>query len=447
MTATNPYRGLPAVDELAAEVDGRLPRLLTVEAARTALELARRRIGEGEEVDVRAEAARLVAALERSATTRVINASGVLLHTNLGRAPWSAGALEGASMAASGYTNLEVDLETGARGRRGGYTSALLEALTGAEDAMVVNNNAAAVLLCLAATAGGRAVPVARGELIEIGGAYRLPEVMEAGGTRLVEVGTTNRTRTGDYRTALQVHRCGAILKVHPSNYRIEGFTSEAPVEELAALAGEHGVPLIHDIGSGLLDSSAGWYGVPLPEWLRGEPAARQSIEAGADLVTFSGDKLLGGPQAGVVVGTASAMELIRSSPLTRALRVDGVTDAALAATLEAYAEGDITRLPFWRLALTPAEELASRASVLADRLGGVVVEGHSTVGAGSVPGMTLPSPHVGLPGEDHLYESLLAADTPVLALREEGDLRLDLRTVEPESDELVAAAVLRCRS
>ena len=233
----NPYRALPGVDELAAELDGTLPRRLTVDAVRIALDLARRRLADGEEVEVRAEAKKLITDLAAARGTAVINATGVLLHTNLGRAPWSEEALDRASRAGSRYTNLEIDLATGSRGERGLYVTSLLRTLTGAGDALVVNNNAAGTLLALAATARGMAVPVARGELIEIGGSYRLPLVMEASGAKLVEVGTTNRTRAGDYQTALQLHSCGAILKVHPSNYRIEGFTAEASVVELAELA------------------------------------------------------------------------------------------------------------------------------------------------------------------------------------------------------------------
>ncbi|HEU5113143.1 MAG TPA: L-seryl-tRNA(Sec) selenium transferase, partial [Acidimicrobiia bacterium] len=255
-SSKNPYRGLPPVDQL---VDGLgetgLPRPLVVDSARSALELARTEIAGGGVPDVHRIASDLVAGLRRSALHKVINAAGVLLHTNLGRAPLSVRAAEAALEAAVSYTNLELELTVGDRGGRGAYLTALLRTLTGAEDALVVNNNAAAVLLALAATASGRAVPVARGELIEIGGSFRLPLVMEAGGARLVEVGTTNRTRLDDYITALQIHDCGALLKVHPSNYRIEGFVTEVSVEEMASLARDRAIPLIHDLGSGLLDA------------------------------------------------------------------------------------------------------------------------------------------------------------------------------------------------
>ncbi len=443
---TNPYRALPAVDELVETLGDRLPRPLLLDIARATLEQARRDIGEGREADVAALGDRLVRAVAGSSDRVVINATGVLLHTNLGRAPWSARAIHRARDAAAGYSNLELDLATGERGRRGSYVTALLRSLTGGEDALVVNNNAAGVLLTLAALAAGSSVPVARGELIEIGGAYRLPEVMSASGARLVEVGTTNRTRRGDYETALQLHRCSAILKVHPSNYRVEGFTEETGVAELATLAGAHGIPLIHDVGSGLLDVDMPWLASEPPEWARQEPAVRQSLEAHADLVLFSGDKLLGGPQAGVIVGSEEVVGRLRDHSLARALRPDAVTLAALAATLEAYAEGVAEEIPFWRMALAPYERLEARADELAGRVGGRVEPGHSTVGAGSAPGALIPSPLVVLAGEDRLYEGLLALDTPIMARREGGALVVDLRCVEEESDELIAAAVLRCR-
>ncbi|MGH8946912.1 MAG: L-seryl-tRNA(Sec) selenium transferase [Acidimicrobiia bacterium] len=443
---TNPYRALPAVEELADRLDDRLPRPLLVDIARATLDRARRDIGDGREVDVTALGERMVRAVLESAGRRVINATGVLLHTNLGRAPWSERASTRAREIAVGYSNVELDLGTGERGRRGGYVSALLRSLTGAEDAMVVNNNAAAVLLSLATLAAGRAVPVARGELIEIGGAYRLPEVVAASGALLVEVGTTNRTRSGDYETALQLHRCSAILKVHPSNYRVEGFTEEAGIEELAHLATKHQVPLIYDIGSGLLDADMPWLRGDRPRWLADEPAARQSLQAGAGLVLFSGDKLLGGPQAGVIVGDAALVGHLRSHPLARALRPDAVTLAALAATLEAYADGALDEIPFWRMALTSYDDLEERAASLAKRLHGKMTEGHSVVGGGSAPGALIPSPLATLDGEDHLYEALLAAQPPVLTRREEGALIIDLRCVDQAADHTIVSTVLACR-
>lgn len=306
---------------------------------------------------------------------------------------------------------------------------------------MVVNNNASALLLALAATSTGKAVPVSRGELIEIGGSYRLPDVMAASGARLVEVGTTNRTRVGDYVTAVQTHDCGAILKVHPSNYSIEGFHAEASIAELTSLTLPD-LPLLYDLGSGLLDAAAPW----VPGWLHTEPGVRQSIAQGADIVLFSGDKLLGGPQAGVVVGKKTLIEQLRSHPLARALRVDGVTYAALAATLEIYLEGDPSLIPFWEHALAKPETLERRSLELAETLSGLAEAGRSLVGAGSAPGVSIPGTIVRLESEDGLFQSLLSVERPVLTRRDAGDLIIDLRAVSPEDDDQVASAVLECR-
>lgn len=437
----NPYRDLPSVDALADRVESDLPRALILDAARVALDQARSDIANGVAPEPHTTVRHMIRAMARDAGVRVINASGVLLHTNLGRAPWSTRAIDRASAAAAAYTNLELDIDTGERSRRGGYAERLLRKLTGAESALVVNNNASALLLALAATSKGKGVPVSRGELIEIGGSYRLPEVMEATGARLIEVGTTNRTRLGDYETAVQTYLCGAIVKVHPSNYRVEGFTEETALDDLTNLARAEGLPLIYDLGSGLLDAEAAW----LPHWLRGEPGARQALIAGADLVTFSGDKLLGGPQAGIMVGSEEIITRLRSNPLTRALRVDGVTHAALAATLEEYLDGDVNDIPFWRYALLGEDALRPRSEKLAAAVGGLVETGASRVGAGSAPGIDIPTPQVRLAGRHVLYDHLLAEDRPILARRAAGDLVLDLRAVDSDEDEAVAATVLRC--
>jgi L-seryl-tRNA(Ser) seleniumtransferase len=442
----NPYRGLPPVDQLVDWLgETTLPRPLVVQCARSAVDLARAEIARSGKADANRIAADLVAGLQRSTSQKVINASGVLLHTNLGRAPLSTRAAEAALAAAASYTNLEIDLDDGGRSTRGSYVGALLQALTGAEDALVVNNNAAAVLLALAATAPSRAVPVARGELIEIGGSFRLPLVMESGGARLVEVGTTNRTRLDDYATALQIHECGAVLKVHPSNYRVDGFVADVPVGHLADLAHSRDIALIHDLGSGLLDADAPWLAAK-PAWLSGEPGARQSIEAGADLVTFSGDKLVGGPQAGIIVGSAQAVDRLRRNSLARALRIDAMTDAALAATLEAYANGDASEIPIWHMAMLTESELSTRVDDLSSRIGGVSRPGESVVGAGSVPGVGIPTPQIVLEGEDHLHGGLLAAPQPVLTRRMDKDLVLDLRAVADEDDDVIADMVAGCR-
>jgi L-seryl-tRNA(Ser) seleniumtransferase len=442
LMSESPYRRLPSVDVLADRINGSLTRTLAVEVARRALDLARLEIAAGNEPDVDLLAEGIARVMERAAGTRVINASGVLLHTNLGRATWPESAIAAASEAARHYSNVEIDLDTGERGRRGGQVSMLLEMLTGAEDALVVNNNAAAIFLALSATSSDKAVPVARGELIEIGGSYRLPAVMEASGARLVEVGTTNRTRIGDYQTAVQTHRCGALLKVHPSNYRVTGFTEEVAVDSLSALAAEHGLPLIYDIGSGLLDESSAW----LPSWIRGEPGVRQALAAGAGLVTFSGDKLLGGPQAGVIVGDSDLIGTVRSHPLARALRVDSVTYAALSATLTEYLEGPPEGIPFWRFALADSEGLRRRCQPVADAVKGTIEDGASEVGAGSAPGAMIPGPVIRIAGVDDWFDSLLTGDPPILARRESGDLLIDLRAVDPEDDGTIADRLLACR-
>jgi len=438
----NPYRDLPSVDVLATALDSSLPRRLKVAAARATLDDAREKLARGDQVDIEQAFADVIATMERAAVKRVINASGVLLHTNLGRAPWSERAIAAATIVAAGYSNVEMDLSTGERVSRGQYVERLLIELTGAEAALVVNNNAAALLLALGTIARDQAVPVARGELIEIGGSYRLPDVMRAGGARLIEVGTTNRTRVGDYQTAVQTHDCGALLKVHPSNYRVEGFTEEATIPQLAKLAADSGLPLVYDVGSGLLDSTATW----LPDWLRQEPAARESLEDGADLVMFSGDKLLGGPQAGIIVGTAELVSRMRRGPLARALRVDGVTYAALGATLESYLDGTPIDIPFWRHALAPLGDVEVRSRLLAANIGGQHEPGESRVGAGSAPGMVVPTSLVRVEGKHVFFDRLLRAETPILARRDAGDLVIDLRSVDPADDAVVAAAVAECR-
>jgi L-seryl-tRNA(Ser) seleniumtransferase len=447
MADPNPLRALPSVEEVADSISAHgLPRALAIELSREAVASARSDILAAGTADAFEIAGEMAGRLGLLAPRPVINASGVLLHTNLGRAPVSESTAEAAMRAAVSYTNLELDLGTGERGGRGAHLRRLLTTLTGAEDALVVNNNAGAVLLALAACAGGLSVPVARGELIEIGGSYRLPAVMEAGGARLVEIGTTNRTHLGDYTTALQIHDCGAVLRVHPSNYRVEGFTDEV---ELRALVGEthrFGLPLIHDVGSGLLDATTPWLPGPTPGWLGSEPGVRQSIDAGVDLVTFSGDKLLGGPQAGVIVGTEDAVERLRSHPLARALRVDGPTEAALSATLSAYADNDVSDILFWHLATLDDDGLRSRVQGLKAGLGGKIEDGVSLIGAGSVPGAGIPTPHLRLGQEGNLFARLLVTDYPILTRRIEGDLVIDLRAVAPEDDDVIADMVAGCR-
>ncbi|MBU1866313.1 MAG: L-seryl-tRNA(Sec) selenium transferase [Actinobacteria bacterium] len=438
----------PSVDALAASLDdGRLPRALLVEIARQAVETFRRDPGGRSAEEVAAEQAGRLAARRPG---KVVNATGVLLHTNLGRALLASEAAEAERMSSAGYSALEFDLGEGRRGGRGSYAHDLLRAVTGAEAALAVNNNAGALFLTIAALAGARAAVVSRGELIEIGGSFRLPDLMGSTGARLVEVGTTNRTRLKDYRKAVGPDT-GMILKVHPSNYRIEGFTEEASYRDLAALAAERGIPFVADVGSGLLDARTPWLDGPPPAWLSDEPAVRQTVEAGADLVLFSGDKLLGGPQAGLIVGRAGLIEVIRSHPIARAVRIGGAALAALAVTLEMYAAGRAGEIPFWKMASLPTAPLEARSLAAASTIGPAasVEQGLSLPGAGSVPGKGIPGPIVvvGNPSAT-AWERLLTAAPPIVTRREPRGLIADLRTVDPGDDAHVADSIARaCRS
>ncbi|MEX1005169.1 MAG: L-seryl-tRNA(Sec) selenium transferase [Acidimicrobiia bacterium] len=441
MTAPHP----PSIDALSRLLPVVLPAGLRVSIARAAVEHSRR----DPTVDPVAETQRLGAHLTASRQRPVINATGVILHTNLGRAPLDETISQRAADAASRYTNLELDLEDGSRGGRMSYVISLLCALTGADDALVVNNNAAALFLSLMAMASGRSVPVSRGELIEIGGSYRLPDLMASTGTRLVEVGTTNRTRIDDYREAID-DTTALLLKVHPSNYRIEGFAEEADLASVIELAHSHAVPAVFDAGSGLLDERTPWLPGPTPAWLAGEPGIVQSLEAGADLVMFSGDKLLGGPQAGIIVGDGDLVAGLRRHPVTRALRMDGSGLAALEATLEAYADRRAAELPLWSMATMSAEALSARSEVVVGSLEGAsIIEGASTIGAGSVPGSRIRGPVIRVAGRGETdFISWLRADPPVVARRDAGDLIVDLRTVRPDDDQIVAELLREsCRS
>jgi L-seryl-tRNA(Ser) seleniumtransferase len=406
----------PSVDALARSLAGTgLPHPLLVDAARAAVAA-----GDPDSAGVRAAEA------QRRLLRPVINATGVLLHTNLGRAPVAA------SSTGTAYSNLELDLDTGERGSRQERVAPLLARAAGAEAALVVNNCAAAVVLVLAALAGGgRGVAVSRGELVEIGGGFRIPEVLGASGAALVEVGTTNRTRLEDYRRV--AGEVAVLLKVHPSNYRLTGFTESVDVPALAALD----VPLVVDLGSGLLDAATPWLAGGPPAWLAGEPAARQTLAAGADLVTFSCDKLLGGPQAGVIAGRADLVAACARHPLARALRPGGLVVAALADTALAYLRRDGDAIPFWRMATAPVEGLRRRAAALGV---GRVVDCASVTGGGTLPGVELPSAGVALDG-DHSVR-LRAADPPVVARVADGSTVCDLRTVHPDDDGALAAAL-----
>ncbi len=413
----------PSVDALARSLAPLgLPHPLAVDAARAA-------IAAGDPGSAEARAV----ALSRRLLAPVVNATGVLLHTNLGRAP-----LAWAQPAAAG--NLELDLASGQRGDRYAGVGTLLARACGAEAAMVANNGAAAVLLVLAATAAGREVVVSRGESVEIGGGFRVPEVAAQSGARLVDVGTTNRTRVDDYQRAVEAAHAdvACVLKVHPSNYRVEGFTESASVGAVAAAL--PAVPVVVDLGSGLLDTACPWLSDGPPPWLAGEPAARQTLAEGAALVTFSGDKLLGGPQAGVIAGRADLVARCARHPLARALRPGGLVLGALQATLLAYLRRDGDAIPFWRMATTPLADLRGRAAVIAGATGAPVVDTEAVPGAGSRPGATIPSAGVAVPG-DYLA-SLRAYQPPVIARVASGATICDLRAVDPADDPVVTAAL-----
>ena len=397
------------------------------------VDLARQCVADGPAAWADAAALARAHAYRAGLLAPVINATGVLLHTNLGRAPLAVHHPDKA-------INVEFDLTTGERGSRQAAVGKLFATLCGAEAAIVVNNNAAAVLLVLAALAKDREVLVSRGESVEIGGGFRVPEVMEQSGARLVDVGTTNRTRLADYRKGLS--RKGAdvalVLKVHPSNYRVEGFVEDTAVAELAELP----VPVVADIGSGLVDADCPWLDGPPPSWLAGEPAARQTLAAGAALVTFSGDKLLGGPQAGIIAGRADLVAACSRHPLARALRPGAHVLLALQDIALAYLDRRAAEaVPFWRMAAANINELSVRATRLVQAAGrGAVVASEALPGAGSAPGTVLPSVAVAIDG-DHLA-ALRSAPTPVIARTRDGRTLLDLRTIDPADDDLVAAAL-----
>ncbi|MGI8984950.1 MAG: L-seryl-tRNA(Sec) selenium transferase, partial [Acidimicrobiales bacterium] len=358
----------------------------------------------------------------------VINATGVILHTNMGRAPLPALASDGARR----YSKLELDLAGGKRASRSDHAARLIARAVGAEAALVVNNGASALLLVLAALARGRAVVVSRGELVEIGGGFRVPEVMVQSGCELVEVGTTNRTRLADYRAAID-DSVGLVLKVHQSNYRMVGFTEDVDVAALATL----GPPVVADIGSGLLDAATPWLAAGPPAWLAGEPAARQTLAAGAGLVTFSGDKLMGGPQAGIIAGRADLVALCARHPLNRALRPGGLVLATLQETVLAYLRRDGDAIPFWRMAAAPVDGIRARAEALGV---GEVVDTVAVAGGGSVPGQEVPSAGVALVGD--ITAGLRRHDPPIVARVHDGMTVCDLRTVDPLDDPVLAAAL-----
>ncbi|MEZ5174927.1 MAG: L-seryl-tRNA(Sec) selenium transferase [Acidimicrobiia bacterium] len=438
-------RDLPSVDALASVVarDTELPPALVVAMARKTIDTVREALAAGEEPpDPAEELTALVASIAASRPTRVINATGVLLHTNLGRAPLPADVAADAAEISRSASNVEIDVATGKRSRRSAYLEAILPVVTGAEAGFAVNNNAGALLLALASTAGRGKVAVSRGELIEIGGSFRLPSLMEASGATLVEVGTTNRTRRSDYEAVAD--RVDAILKVHPSNYRIDGFREEASWEELASLATQAGIPFIADIGSGLVDASAPWLGDRDRRWLADEPGVRQTVATGANLVLFSGDKLLGGPQAGVMVGTRAEIREAMRHPIARAVRLDGASIAGLAGVLDRYATAAVLTIPFWQMAAASVDEIRDRATQVAGTNPRVtIVDAESIPGAGSVPGATIPTVAIRIEGDaDSAWSALAGWDTPIIATRSDGAVLIDLRSVDPSDDRTVAAAI-----
>lgn len=433
-------RQLPSVDkllnsQLAADLVQRYGWDNTRDAIREALDLTRRRVLAGEQPAIAIEG--LLNAAEDHLQARftptlrpVINATGVIIHTNLGRALLSDAAQQALQTMAAAYNTLEFDLDNGKRGSRLIHADALLRDITGAEAALVVNNCASALVLALSALAREREVIVSRGQLVEIGGGFRVPEIMVQGGAYLVEVGTTNRTRIADYQRALS-ERTALLLRVHASNFQQIGFTEAATLEEMAALAHEHHLLAVDDLGSGaLLDTAA--YG------LAHEPTVQESVAAGMDLIVFSGDKLLGGPQAGLMVGRQAVIERLKKHPLARALRVDKLTYAALTATLDHYRKGEaVEHVPVWQMIARPLNDLHRTAQNWAERLKGQVIRTESTVGGGSLPGTTLPTYALALAvnAPDAFMAALRRADPPIIARVDAGRVLFDPRTVRPQQE------------
>ena len=454
---TDRFRAIPSIEQLRQrdalqQLEERYGRAAVIDALRAEAEAVRERvrIGDAPE-DIPGTLERGVRARLQEASAPslcpVINATGVVIHTNLGRAPLARPAIERLMQVASGYSNLEYDLEAGRRGRRDVHAERLICRLTGAEAAVIVNNNAAATLIALAALAAGREAILSRGELVEIGGGFRVPDVMTQSGAILREVGTTNRTRLADYGAAIS-DRTALILRVHPSNFTMAGFTERPALAEIAALGARFNVPVVEDLGSGYLG------GLDAVAALRGEPVVAHSIEQGAAMVLFSGDKLLGGPQAGIIAGTAAAVAQVRQHPLMRALRADKMTYAALEATLAEHAAGRAAEtIPVARMIAMTAAEVGTRADALQQQLAAVgvpvtVTDGVSTTGGGSVPGSELPTRLVAiaLPAE-RLEATLRAGQPPVVARIEHGRLLLDLRTVDPADDARLAQLVVQAAS
>ncbi len=442
------FRNLPAVDKVLS--DERISRLegypheLLVGIIRQRLEQERESILAGRPCasldDIVTSVTDWLEMLEKPGLRRVVNASGVIIHTNLGRAPLSEAALAAMEAVSRGYADLEFDLESGTRGSRHVHIESLLCRLTGAEAALVVNNNAAAVLLGLTALANRKEVIVSRGQAVEIGGGFRIPDVMRQSGAKLVEVGTTNRTYAADYEQAI-TPRTAALMRVHSSNFRLVGFTSEATLEEMITTAKKHDVIVMDDVGSGcLLDTTV--YG------LAPEPMVQVSVSNGAGLTFFSGDKLVGGPQAGIIVGQKQYIEKLKKHPLARALRIDKTRLAGLVATVTHYLKGEATtKIPVWRMIAAPLKDIESRADLWAQALGGSakVIPGETMVGGGSLPGGSLPTKLLAISGGKNIQaisRKLRQRDVPVIGRIDKDRLLLDPRTVLPEEDEIVVQAL-----
>ena len=449
---TDPRRDLPSVNALLESAGVRSlleqhPRRVVLEAVRNAVNAARHQ-GDAQRTEQQwiTSIASAVQSLTQPSLRRVINATGVVLHTNLGRAPLAESAVEAIAHIAAGFSNLEYDIETGERGSRYSHCVGLLRQLTGAEDALVVNNCAAAMVLTLNALAQRKEVLVSRGELVEIGGSFRIPDIMARSGAKLVEVGTTNRTHDDDYRRAI-TPRTAAIVKVHRSNFAIEGFTSDVSVDRLAFIAAEHGLPVIHDLGSGLM--------VPLDEYgLTGEPTASMALESGASLVLMSGDKLLGGPQAGIILGGANVIAKLRKNPFARAMRVDKLTLSALEATLRLYLDPEraVKQIPVLSMLTAPVKDIEARAEAVVAKLRAVgieakVAESSASVGGGAFPTAAIPSRAIVLSrNAQEAEKQLRLGDPAVIGRISERKLALDLRSVLPREDDLLAEAIMKLR-
>jgi L-seryl-tRNA(Ser) seleniumtransferase len=446
---SDPRRNLPSVTAVLEKAEvkhllTRYPRTLVVDAIRGMLQEIRNAPQSVTPQALIDGIAERVQTASLPSLRSVINATGIVLHTNLGRAPLADSAIEAITQIAAGYTNLEYDLGAGRRGSRYSHCVSLLRELTDAEDAIVVNNCASALVLALSALARGREVIVSRGELVEIGGSFRVPDIMSRSGANLLEVGTTNRTHVEDYLRAIGP-RTGAIAKVHRSNFSIDGFVAEVNVSQLAPIAAEHGLPIIHDLGSGLL-LSLSEYG------LSGEPTAREALDAGATLVMMSGDKLLGGPQAGIILGKKFAIDRLKQDSFARAMRVDKMTIAALSATLALYREPTraLREIPALAMITAPSSDIRDRCEQLQSTLAASgmdteIVESESSVGAGAFPTRVIPSFGLALTGQaTELERRLRTADTPVIGHISDDRMILDLRSVPPAFDDQLAAAIKR---